>query len=84
LTILARDTYAVEEDGLTNPSRLRIMNEIQHRVTGFLMALHKNDAKRYPDDVLVRIILEHPEDQDLQRQLQDTCGRLMRQKATTS
>ena len=84
LTILARHTYAVAEDGLTNPSRLRIMNEIQHRVTGFLMALRKQDAKRYPDDVLVRIILEHPEDIDLQRQLQETCDRLMEQMATTT
>jgi hypothetical protein len=81
LTILARDTYAVAEDGLTNPSRLRIINEIQHRVTGFLMALCKEDAKRYPDDVFVRILLEHPEDLDLQRQLQETWGRLMGQMA---
>ena len=62
LTILARDTYAVGEEGLTNPLRLRIINEIQHRVTGCLMALRKNDSKRYPDDVLVRILLDHPED----------------------
>ena len=84
LTILARDTYAVGEDGLTNPSRLRIMNEIQHRITGFLMALRKNDAKRYSDDVLVRIILEHPEDLDLHRQLQETWGRLIGQMAATT
>jgi hypothetical protein len=84
LTILARDTYAVGEDGLTNPSRLRIMNELQHRVTGYLIALRKNDLKRYPDDVLVRMILEHPEDLDLQRQLQETCRRLMGQLATTT
>jgi hypothetical protein len=84
LTILARDTYAVGENGLTNPARLRSINEIQHRVIGFLMALRKNDPKRYPDDVLVRIILEHPEDLDLQRQLQATCSRLMGQMATTT
>jgi hypothetical protein len=84
LTILARDTYAVGEDGLTNPSRLRIINEIQHRVTGCLMALCRNDSKRYPDDVLVRILLEHPEDLDLQHQLQETCRRLMGQVAMTT
>jgi hypothetical protein len=84
LTILARDTYAVGEDGLTNPARLRIINEIQHRATGGFMALCKNDSKRYPDDVLVRILLEHPEDLDLQRQLQETCRRLMRQMAMTT
>jgi hypothetical protein len=84
LTILARDTYAVGEDGLTNPVRLRIINEIQHRVTGCLMALCKDAAKRYPDDVLVRILLDHPEDLDLQRQLQETCRRLMGQMAMTT
>jgi hypothetical protein len=84
LTILARDTYAVAEDGLTNPARLRSINEIQHRVTGFLMALCKKDAKRYPDDVLVRILLEHPEDLALQRQLQETWSRLIGQMATTT
>jgi hypothetical protein len=84
LTIIARDGYAVGEDGLTNPSRLRIINEIQHRVTGCLMALCKNDSKRYPDDVLVRMLLEHPEDLDLQHQLQETCRRLMGQIAMTT
>jgi hypothetical protein len=48
------------------------------------MALRKHDAKRYPDDVLVRILLEHPEDLDLQRQLQETSRRLMGQIATTT
>ncbi|MBI3327277.1 MAG: hypothetical protein HYZ81_11325 [Nitrospinae bacterium] len=84
LTILARDSYAVGEDGLTNPPRLRIINEIQHRLTGFLVALRKQDLKRYPEDVLVRMILEHPEDLDLQRQLQETCSRVMGQIATTT
>lgn len=82
MTILARETYAVEKDGLTNQSRLRIINEIQHRVLGFLIALRKHDAKRYPDEVLVRIMLEHPEDLDLQQHLQQTCGHLMEQMAT--
>jgi hypothetical protein len=84
LTILARDTYAVGEDGLTHPSRLRIMNELQHRVTSFLIALMKNEAKRYPDDVLLRILLEHPEDIDLQGQLQETCRQLMAQMAAAT
>jgi hypothetical protein len=76
LTILARDAYDVGQDGLTDPPRLRRINEVQHRVTSFLLALIKNDPKRYPDDVLVRIILEHPEDADFQRQLQEAFDRL--------
>jgi hypothetical protein len=84
LTILARDTYAVAEEGLTNPSRLRIINELQHRVTSFLITLTKNEVKRYPDDVLLRIMLEHPEDPDLQRQLQETCSQLIDRMAAAS
>ena len=83
LTILARDTYEVGRNGLTNPSRLRTLNEVQHRVTAFLLALLKNDPKRYPDDVLVRIILEHPEDAGLQRQLQEEFAHLMAETAGT-
>jgi hypothetical protein len=84
LTILARDTYAVGEESLTNPSRLRIINELQHRVTSFLIALTKNEAKRYPDDVLLRILLEHPEDPDLQQQLQETWGKLIDRMAAAT
>jgi hypothetical protein len=79
LTILARDTYEVGGEGLTNPSRLRLINEVQHRVISFLMALIRNEEKRYPDEVLVRIILEHPEDLELQRQLQEAFDHLMAQ-----
>jgi hypothetical protein len=60
LTVLARDTYEVGRDGLTDPSRLRGINELQHRVLSFLMALMKNDANRYPDAIFGRLILEPP------------------------
>jgi hypothetical protein len=33
------------------------------------MALMKDDATRYPDDIFVRLILERSEDLELQRQL---------------
>ena len=79
LTILARDTYEIGQDGVTNPARLRLLNEVQHRITSFLLALLKNEPQRYPEDVLVRIILEHPEDVGLQRQLQERFDRLIAQ-----
>ncbi|MDQ3583124.1 MAG: hypothetical protein M3495_16655 [Pseudomonadota bacterium] len=69
MTILARDTY--REEGLTNPSRLRLINEVQHRVIRFLMGLIKNEEKRYADEEFVRIILWRPEDLELQRQLRE-------------
>lgn len=84
LSILARDTYEVGSDGLTDPPRLRRINELQHRVLSFLIALKKNDAKRYPDDILMRLILEHPDDLELQRQLNEMFGHLLAQRSTTT
>src|SRR2546422_2401895 len=77
LTVLARDTYEGGRNGLTDPSRLRGMNELQHRVLRFLMALMKHDATRYPHDIFVRLILERSEDWELQRQLQEVFDRLL-------
>ena len=82
LTVLARDTYEVGGDGLTEPSRLRRINELQHRVLSSLIALRKGDRKRYPDEVLVRFILEHPEDLELQRQLGAAFDHLLEERST--
>jgi hypothetical protein len=84
LTVVARDSYAVEDDGLSNPQRVRIINEVQHRVSAFLWALLRNDPQRYPDDILVRIILEHPDDNDLQHQLNESFARLTSHRLTTA
>jgi hypothetical protein len=58
LTVVARDTYEPGSLDLRDPQRLRRLNEIQHRVTGHLRALLADDPHRYPDDVLVAIILD--------------------------
>jgi hypothetical protein len=84
LTILARDTYEVGGEGLTQPSRLRRMNEVQHRIMGVLLALMKQEVKRYPDDVFVQLLLEHPDDLGLQQQLQEAYGHLTIQIASTT
>jgi hypothetical protein len=81
LTVIARDTYDRESDGLTNPVRTRTINEVQHRVLSFLISLRENNINRYPDDVLVGIIVDHPEDIELQRQLQEVLSRLVSQVA---
>lgn len=69
LTIVARDSYEVGGDGLTNPERVRRVNEVQHRLGAFLSKLLRDDPGRYPDDLLVRTILEHEDDGELQRQM---------------
>lgn len=70
LTIIARDTYEAGQEGLTNPARLRRINEVQHSITGQLLNLLKNDPHRYPDDALMQIILEQPDDAELQGHLE--------------
>ena len=65
LTIVARDSYEVGQDGLTNPSRVRRINEVQHRLSAFLGKLLREDARRYPDETIVRIVLEQLADEGL-------------------
>jgi len=60
------------------------MNELQHRVLSFLMALMKNDANRYSNDIVVRLILERPEDLEFRRQLQEVFDRLLAQRSITT
>ena len=84
LTIVARDSYEVGRDGLSNPERVRRINEIQHRVSAFLWALLRDDARRYPDDFLVRIVLEHPDDDTLARQLNEAFARLTMQRVSAT
>jgi hypothetical protein len=57
LTVIARGTYVPGTEDIAYPRRLRMLNELQHRVTGHIRHLLANHAKRYPDDVLVRIII---------------------------
>ncbi|HVF51788.1 MAG TPA: hypothetical protein VNA19_17015 [Pyrinomonadaceae bacterium] len=82
LTIVARDSYEVGGEGLTNPQRVRRLNEVQHRVSSFLCALLCNDSKRFPDDVLVSLILEHPDDEALERELRAAFARIAAQRLT--
>ena len=61
LTMLARETYEVGKEGVTDPVTLRRLNEVMHRVTAHILALLKEKKERYPDDVLLSIIIA-PED----------------------
>jgi hypothetical protein len=82
ITIIARDSYEVGRDGLTNPQRVRRINEVQHRLSAFLCALLDDNPDRYPNDVLAKIILEHPEDSVLERQLSESFARLTSHRVT--
>jgi len=80
LTIIARDSYEVGTMGLVHPARLRRINELQHRLSGHLLKLLRNDPGRYADEVLTRIILEHEDDPELQRQIQRAFSHVLTQQ----
>lgn len=84
LTIVARDNYEVEGNGLTDSQRARCINEIQHRVSAFLWSLLRGDARHYPDDVLIKIILEQPGDPVLERQLSEAFARVATHHASVA
>jgi hypothetical protein len=77
LTIVARDTYIPQTEELSHPAQLRAINELQHRILGYLNALSFDDTKRYPDDVLVAIIMEAGKDEEQRRRVRDTFDRLL-------
>ncbi len=58
LTIVARDTYEVGTENITNQPKMRAVNETQHQISSHLLALLENSLERYPDDVLMQIIFE--------------------------
>ena len=84
LTLVVRESYEVGGDSLSEPQRVKRINEVQHRISAFLLALLRDESQRYPDDVLVRIILEQPEDAVLGRQLSEAFARLAAQRLTAA
>lgn len=79
LTLIMRDTYEAGQDGLTDAPRARRINEIQHRISAHLLKLMRADKQRYPDDVLMQIILNHPNDSTLEQQLNQAFARIITQ-----
>lgn len=59
LTVAARDTYEVGTEELIDPRRLRQINEVLHHIFGHIGKLLNNDPDRYPDDVLISMLLHH-------------------------
>ncbi len=82
LTPVVRDNYESGQDGLTNARRVRRINEVRHRVSAFLLAVLRDNPQRYPDDVLVRIIIDHPDDEVVTRQSDGVFTRLAAQRLT--
>jgi hypothetical protein len=67
LTVVARNWYPTEEGQPAPSEKLIAINELQHTVTGQLVPLLGNDARRYPDDVLINILFEKGRAKDVER-----------------
>jgi hypothetical protein len=75
LTIAGRDTYVPQTEALRYPARLRAINEVQHRILAHIYALASSDSRRYPDDVLVAIVLDENGDRELNEQIRHAFDR---------
>ncbi|MDR3457946.1 MAG: hypothetical protein P4N60_10905 [Verrucomicrobiae bacterium] len=56
LTMLARAGYEAGTVLLSDPSMVRRVNEVQHRVTSAIFSRLNNCSERYPDDVLIDVV----------------------------
>jgi hypothetical protein len=84
LTIIAREGYEFDGEGLINPYHVRRANELQHRLSAFLWALLREDPKRYPDEFIVRLALEQPDDPAFGRKLSEAFARLAARRLTAA
>jgi hypothetical protein len=80
LTLVGRDAYVPGTPEVAFPHRLRELNEIQHRVASHTLAILTGDARRYPDDVLLAIVLEN-QDPELRRQVAAALARCLFDRA---
>ncbi len=58
ITIFARDTYEFESDSLSDPIKLRSINEMMHRILGQQFDLLLSNTSRYPDGTFIEILFE--------------------------
>ena len=77
LTILARDTYAVDSESVLKPGQLRAYNDIQHKLLGQLCKFLAHDPKRYPDDVFFTIITDMAEQGEFLAHFQATLEKIV-------
>lgn len=57
LTLEARNFYGPGGEQAIDASKLRFINEIQHRVTRFIEQILIDDPARASDDVMLRLLL---------------------------
>jgi hypothetical protein len=67
LTVAVRDSYEPGGSGLTDPAKVRKLNELQHQVTGALADLLSTGASSYTVESLTEMLLACRDDPRIER-----------------
>jgi hypothetical protein len=70
LTLEARNFYSPGGDQDIDATKLRFINEIQHRLTRFIEQILIDDPARSPDDVMLRLLLAPRSEKTIEALLQ--------------
>ncbi len=58
LTIAAREKYVPQDTGVANPEKLRVLNEIQHRITGRLLDILRDRERQGAEEHVLGFAFE--------------------------
>jgi hypothetical protein len=75
LTIDFRDVAYTESHTPENMKKLQGINELQHHLTSQLLAHHRRDGARYPDQVFVAVLIDKAKHHGLLLRLQRSLER---------
>ena len=59
LTIVGRECYDLDSNGVDHPKSLRYINEMQHRIMGAAMGIRSKKSEDTPRDWIVELMLTH-------------------------
>lgn len=75
LTLEARHFYSPSGDQDIDASKLRFINEIQHRVTRFIEQILIDDPARSPDQMMMRLLLAPRSEKTIEALVQSAYAR---------
>ena len=59
LTVVGRECYEFDGNGVKQPKTLRTINEIQHRIMGAAMELRRKGPDEEARDWIIELVLDH-------------------------
>jgi len=75
LTTVGRDAYGHEPSEIGKPEWLRRLNEHQHRLAAHIVHLLTGDRGRYPEAVVIKMIMHGSGDADFDRNVGEAVRR---------